>query len=246
MAKTEEKIFKSLKSKLIKLEKFFEYFNEYSGEGIEFITTIENKIPVDEGTRKRLNLSDEAYTPDYKKNVYVNQDILIKFYDRKLKDSLEKGNSEKLFIIKELVDVKKLPKKYKNEYKWPYNDWLDFLENKLKEISEGVPKVKIEYPPLPECFNDKSYFVSLIKSPRINELFDIHTDGTYHLKNNKKSYLAGLAHQLLNLGKLVNDIKTSQDLARVFCPFFNVNYNAIEEKQFQPDRAKTDYFDFLK
>lgn len=102
------------------------------------------------------------------------------------------------------------------------------------------------FPLLPDCFIDKQYFLNLLKNPLIEDLYTIWDDGSYHLKNDKKASLGGLAQRLLDIGKLKDFIKTSQDLAKVFCPFFNVKYNPKEDKQFQPSRSKLYDFDFIE
>jgi hypothetical protein len=238
------------KQNLEDMERFFDYFNKYSDEKITFVTCIEHKIPAGKGTQERLNLSDEAYSLDHSINEIVNNETLVKFYDRRLKDGLSKGNTEKTFILKEIGTVKELPKQFRAKYKYPYIDWLVFLKEKKKSLkyqskSEDTPNKS--YPPLPDCFIDKNYFDQLLQYPKVAELYIIYSDKSYNLKNGRKAYLGGLAHKLNNIGKLNKDIiKTNQDLARVFCPYFHVKFNNKEEKQFQPDRAKIDYFDFIK
>lgn len=126
---------------------------------------------------------------------------------------------------------------------------LKYLEFLTEMVESGnfnrIPEIKKDLPVLPDIFRDKKDFELYMGRPEIRDLYDTHQDGTLHLKDRKKAYLAGFAHRLLNTGKLIDEIKTSQDLAKVFCPFFHVPYNNKEDKQFQPDRAKTDEFSFI-
>ncbi len=125
--------------------------------------------------------------------------------------------------------------------------WLLFLKNLRDTGKYNVPAEHIKaFPSLPECFKNKDDFYRYIQAPQVEDLYDTHEDGTYHLKIGKKVYLAGFAHRLKDTGKLIDEIKTNQDLAKVFCTFFHINFNRKEEKQFQPDRAKTDDFLFIK
>jgi hypothetical protein len=126
--------------------------------------------------------------------------------------------------------------------------WLIFLKTMI-EAGEYNKKadVKKNLLPLPECFLDQKYFTTILSNPKVSDLFTKHDDGSYNLKKGKKAYLAGLAHRLWDTGKLNKKVlKNHQDLARVFCPFFNAVFNENEEKQFQSERAKTDYFNFIK
>jgi hypothetical protein len=119
-----------------------------------------------------------------------------------------------------------------------YLQWLETYKPTKQDIKE--------FPPLPDCFIDKEFFYVMLEYPKVSELYTKQENSSYHLKQGKKAYLGGLAVRLLNTGKLKDVIKTNQDCARVFCRFFNVNFNAKEEKQFQPERAKTEDFDFIK
>lgn len=126
---------------------------------------------------------------------------------------------------------------------------LRYLEFLTDVVNSGdyntMVEVKNELPTLPNIFKNVKDFVFYLDFPQVKDLYDIRNGETYHLKPGKKGYLAGFAHKLLNTGKLIDDIRTSQDLAKVFCPFFHVPYNNKEDKQFQPDRAKTDEFSFI-
>ena len=128
---------------------------------------------------------------------------------------------------------------YIGEKKWYFTE-LDSIGDKV--IDKPTDKI---LPPLPDCFIDKEYFNKLLKIPQVAENFTILENGSYKWTKNK-NLLAGLAVKLLDKGKLIPAIKTNQDLARVFCPFFNVQYNEKEEKSFQPFRAETEPFNFIK
>lgn len=125
--------------------------------------------------------------------------------------------------------------------------WLGDLIN-IFESGEHPLKEKSakEFPPFPECFINKEDFKKYINHPQVEELYSTDDEGKHFLKLGKKSSIAGFAHNLLNKKKLIDTIKTSQDLAKVVCDFFHVDYNKIEEKQFQPERAKIDEFSFIK
>jgi hypothetical protein len=104
-----------------------------------------------------------------------------------------------------------------------------------------------KFPPLSECFKDKNNFNKyILNTLQVTELYDTNEDGTYHWKRGKKASLAGLAHNLLDKGLLIDNIKTNQDLARVFCPYFHVKFNITQDKQFEPGRAKIEDFTFIK
>jgi|WetSurMetagenome_2_1015567.scaffolds.fasta_scaffold141207_2 hypothetical protein len=120
-------------------------------------------------------------------------------------------------------------------------DKIDFMSI-VSYKDEGKSSVQ-----LPDCFLDKKYFETILNHPKVSDLYTKDSDGRLILKPNKKTHLAGLAHRLFEQGKLNPDIiKTYQDLARVFCPYFHVSFNPNGDKQFQPDRAKTDVFFFIK
>jgi hypothetical protein len=123
---------------------------------------------------------------------------------------------------------------------------LNSIELKLDNYSINTNKEFRSLPTLPECFVIKEDFFKYLSIPQVTDLYDIDEKGNYYLKQGKKAFLAGFAHTLKNKGKLIDTIKSSQDLAKVFCSFFHVPYNKIEEKQFQPDRAKIEDFFFIK
>lgn len=126
--------------------------------------------------------------------------------------------------------------------------WLIFLKTMIESgVYNKEADIKKNFLPLNDCFLDQKYFVSILNNPKVSDLYTKHNDGSYHLKKGKKSHLGGLAHRLWDTGKLNKKIlKNHQDLARVFCPFFHVEFNENEEKQFQSQRAKTESFDFIK
>ena len=126
------------------------------------------------------------------------------------------------------------------------NEQINYY-TELDSIGDQVIKKTTDeiLPSLPDCFNDKEYFWQLIQNPRIADYYTILDNGSYNWIANK-DLLAGLAVTLLRKDKLSPVIKTNQDLARVFCPFFNVKYNEKEEKSFQQNRAKTYLFDFIR
>jgi hypothetical protein len=125
--------------------------------------------------------------------------------------------------------------------------WLVDLIN-IIESDEHSKEIKIakQFSPLPDCFINKEDFHKYFSNPKVADLYFKNDEGVYFLKQGKKASLAGLAQILKNKGKLIDSIKTNQDLAKVFCTFFHVDYNKIEDKQFQPDRAKIDEFYFIK
>lgn len=125
--------------------------------------------------------------------------------------------------------------------------WIVYLLNLVaSNLDKKEVKPTKNFPPLPECFVNGEDFNKYFHIPQIKDLYDVNEKGLYYLKQGKKAFLSGLAHTLKNKGKLSESIKTSQDLAKVFCSFFHVPFNKIEEKQFQPDRARIEYFNFIK
>jgi hypothetical protein len=138
----------------------------------------------------------------------------------------------------------------------PYNpyrlmfEYMDFTEKEIElNFTSKNPSDSINdsLPPLQDCLIDKTYFYNdILKNPKVSDHFTILEDGSYNWKRTK-SLLAGLAIRLNDTGKINNDIiKSNQDLARVFCPFFNVKFDPVREKQFEEKRAKTFDFYFIK
>jgi hypothetical protein len=117
-----------------------------------------------------------------------------------------------------------------------------FLYLPLEKVATSESKV---FPDFKKCFFDYSIFEGYLSIPQVSELYEFKNN-KYYWKPKKKVYLAGFAYKILNKNLLIDSIASSQDLAKVFCPFFNIKFNTIYEKQFQPDRAKIDYFKFIK
>jgi len=126
------------------------------------------------------------------------------------------------------------------EYKLKYWEGTSALIINEMEEQKSVKKL----PPLPDCFNDKKYFLNLLKDPRISECYIILEDGSYNWTSTKVK-LAALAERLKIIGKLKDIIRTNQDLAKIFCLFFNVEFNEKTEKQFQSNRIGFHDFDFI-
>lgn len=129
---------------------------------------------------------------------------------------------------------------------------LNYVNEQINYYSE-LEKINInvinkpdtnDLPSLPDCFIDKNYFTKILEHPNISELFTIQENGSYKW-NYEKARLGALAVRLLNKGKLIPDIKTNQDLAKVFCLFFNVTFNEKHEKQFEAERINKYDFDFI-
>jgi hypothetical protein len=142
-------------------------------------------------------------------------------------------------------------------YNWPYPIHQEIkTEYRLKEYltTSGIIIRLLEnkfidnknLPLLPDCFRDKQYFLNILQIPSIEDLYIISEDGSYHLKDRKKAQLGALAFRLYELGKLKDFIKTTQDLAKVFCTFFNVRFDSKYEKSFQLSRTELYDFDFIK
>jgi hypothetical protein len=112
------------------------------------------------------------------------------------------------------------------------------IENNAKSKSNLNTNYEKKFPPLPECFLNPTDFKRIFNIPQIADIYEVHEDGTYHLKSGKKIYLACLAQRLRDKGKLIEEIKSNQDLARTFCPYFNIEFNSKHEKQFEPDRIE--------
>jgi hypothetical protein len=130
---------------------------------------------------------------------------------------------------------------------------LNYVNEKINYYSE-LEKININvinkpdnktFPALPDCFIDKNYFPELLKDPKISDHFTKMGNGSFKW-NSEKARLGALAVRLFNKGKLIPEIKwTNQDLAKVFCPFFNVTFNEKHEKQFEADRIDKYSFDFI-
>lgn len=125
-----------------------------------------------------------------------------------------------------------------------YFCWNDYINPYLKSCLTRHKK-EGELPTLPDCFINKEAF-GILKHPQIQELYSIDSSGNYHW-NGTEVQLAGLAHRLNNTGKLKADLKkaglSGPDLAKIFCTFFN---EPLYTKAFQPGRAKTEKFEFIK
>lgn len=125
--------------------------------------------------------------------------------------------------------------------------WFVTSERVIK-ILEGNSRMKSKermFPDLPDCFIDKNYFLEVLDNPRVRELYTVMANGSYQWTD-KKMNLAGFAIRLYSTGKLNNEIiKSNQDLAKVFCPFFNVRFDIKGDKQFQANRADLSIFDFI-
>lgn len=111
-----------------------------------------------------------------------------------------------------------------------YRDAL--IQVTTKEKNNGTN----ELPELANCFLDNGEFIKIMSMPQIVDLYSISDDGKYHW-GKSKIMLAVFAHKLYNTGKL-NRSLSFQDLAKVFCSYFNMPYNPREEKSFQPDRVE--------
>jgi len=118
--------------------------------------------------------------------------------------------------------------------------WIGYLQSMIK-ANDFNKEIVIEnrFPSLPDCFKNKELYKLVFFAPQVADLYDVLSDGTYHLKRGKKTYLACIAQRLLLKGALIESIKTNQDLARIFCPFFHVSFDSKHEKQFTPDRIAT-------
>jgi len=98
-------------------------------------------------------------------------------------------------------------------------------------------------PSFEKCFWDYDFWTGLMTDPRILDKCELLENNTYKWKGTKED-LAGLAHVLNNRDKLIRTF-SGQDLARIFCPYFNVDFKPGMEKSFQPDRAECDKFYYI-
>jgi hypothetical protein len=135
----------------------------------------------------------------------------------------------------------------------PYNLMFEYMIYTEKEIElyfksdKNSVSIIDSLPPLPDCLVDKDYFFNVIlKHPKVEDHYTILKNGSFKWTS-LKSLLGGFAVRLNDTGKINNDIiNTNQDLARIFCPFFNVSFDPVEEKSFQHGRAKIYEFQFIK
>lgn len=122
-----------------------------------------------------------------------------------------------------------------------YND----AEAVISLIDNGIAIEDNDLPPLPDCFKDERELWRILNIPKVEDLYTLN-DGKYYLQKDKKTHLAALAHRLLSLGKFKDFITTGQDLARVFCPFFNVTFNKKYEYSFKKSKSELIDFDNIK
>jgi hypothetical protein len=135
-----------------------------------------------------------------------------------------------------------------NKFLSNLNFLYEQLEMKTKRENKQDKILENKFPPLPDCFIDPADFKKYFHAPQIADIYEAYDDGTFHLKKGKKSYLACIAQRMSAKGKLIEEIKSNQDLAKVFCPYFNVDYDDKHEKQFEPKRAnqvKREFYDFV-
>lgn len=180
---------------------------------------------------------DDEYEILYK-DVLMNAHLLEEYLNTNI-DTENPGSfwqlMEKIKYSEKMVDLL-------GRFYW-LGDLINIIESGEHPLKE---KSAIQFPPFPECFINKDDFKKYINHPRVEELYFTDEEGKYHLKTGRKSSIAGFAHNLKIKKKLIDTIKTNQDLAKVVCDFFHESYNKIEEKQFQPERAKIDEFSFIK
>lgn len=180
---------------------------------------------------------DDEYEIFYKE-VLVNAHLLHVYLNTNI-DTENPGSMwqlmEKIKCAEKMVDLL-------GRFYW-LGDLINIIESGDHPLKE---KSATQFPLFPECFINKEDFKKYINHPMVEELYSTDEEGKYYLKPGKKSSIAGFAHNLLIKKKLIDTIKTSQDLAKVVCEFFHEPYDKIEEKQFQPARAKIDEFNFIK
>lgn len=116
--------------------------------------------------------------------------------------------------------------------------WAIMLVNVIENKDYSGSEMEIMYRTPSELFKKKADFEKIFSVLGIKEYYTVLSDGSYRWAERKKIYLAYLAQKLRNKDKLIDALKTNQDLARAFCPCFNVKFNAVHEKQFETDRAE--------
>ena len=151
--------------------------------------------------------------------------------------------AEKLELLTEVFKLKNV-RELDVYYLGKIQSFFQYIDHRIQSLTPD--KTEKVFPPLPKCFVDEEYFWNLLKHPIIEELYTKLEDGTYIWKKNKKKHLAALAHRLKDRKLNKDIIKTSQDLAKVFCPFFNVKYDAKGDKTFAPVSNTINIFDFIK
>ena len=98
--------------------------------------------------------------------------------------------------------------------------------------------------PLPKCFIDKKIWEGLLLDPRLQDCYEKIDNETYRWTR-EKNLLSGLAFRLLHKQKLIDSIKSGQDLAKIFCPYFGIEYDLKDDRSFRPDRAMINRFDWI-
>ncbi len=123
--------------------------------------------------------------------------------------------------------------------KYSYDKMLLTLRQLLNKPEAKDNKI----PSFEKCFRDYDFWTGLMTDPRILDKCESLENNTYKWKGTKED-LAGLAHVLNNRDKLIRTF-SGQDLARIFCPYFNVDFKPGKEKSFQPDRAECEKFYYI-
>lgn len=200
-----------------------------------------------------------SYNLEYYKQILSKLEIIEKIVNgrnelMKIQNRLPNSIQEKLnkipfndWDVDEIVERCQLVRNELSslEIKQAYEELMTVLKPLAIDNTSKNNKT-IEYPPLPDCFLIKEEWDKLLCDPRIKDHYEVLLNGDFKWIHGI-TLLAKLAHRLMNRGKLnINIIKTGQDLARVFCPYFHVEFNPTQEKQFQPDRANSKEFDWIK
>lgn len=127
-----------------------------------------------------------------------------------------------------------------------YLEFLEDFKNSNYQIKSPTIKLNKTVPDFKDCFVNYDDFLKILKHPQIEELYNFDNATKKYIWKGAKTELAGFAFRLRDSFYLLDNNMSGQDLAKLFCPFFNVKFNSKEEKQFQPDRAKEERFKFIK
>ncbi len=230
--------------------------NKYQYNGINtingwlFFMLFQDEMTDDKG--KRIDLSDN-------KVEFINEFLNYHF-------SKYKGNPEQFFLcLKDLIIstnnsghpspgtlnylIPRLASHYSRLdklYSPVIEKWIQkrvVLINLPAQQKENNTKNDI-LPPLPECFIDAKFWNALLLDPRLKDQYE-KVDNEKYKWIGKKNLLSGLAFKLLNKYKLIDSINSGQQLAKIFCSYFEVKFDLKDDRTFRPERALIDRFDWI-
>jgi hypothetical protein len=160
-------------------------------------------------------------------------------YQKKLtefKNSYSGEDTSDEIIEQAFID---LSSKWFGSYSPDLDQRINFVRAKKflsdKEMKLFRPSKKTEGPEFPhlfKCFKGgEQAFKEYFHNTLVLKYYDIDSEG-YRWKG-LKAELGFIAQVLLEKKKLITAINSMQDCARIFCPFFRVSFNEIDDRQFR-------------